>query len=552
VANVSYLRTPGGERASGENRTRLGSPSRRFGKGPVAAVGFVVVVVAVVAVGAIVLASAKASLTTDPTALAKVGMPLGGGSIQSVTVVSGPTNAPIPVTVRGGKIWPKKLIAANQRISVYVVVKRPGWISWAAGRTERLHLSFAAPVASLRSHYITVAGHAPVALHFKAPIQEYAYGTSGHLRRHLLSSPQSTIKLPWTAPAGTTYVQAAPMTWETSKQAAVSWFPATGAAVAQAKPMPGTSIKSNTPITLTFSKTVQQALGSHMPPVSPTTSGTWHQLNSHAIVFRPTGYGYGLGATVNIPLPNGIRVVGGKGATPSWTVPPGSTVRLQQMLAILGYLPQKFHYKGPGVGLTYADQEEAAIKPPAGRFTWRYPNTPSWLTSDWQPGAYGEVTKGAVMAFETNLGMTADGLASAAVWRALMTAIVHHQRNSFGYTVVDVSEGSPESESTWHNGKTVVSGPVNTGIPATPTATGTFAVFEHLSVTTMSGTNADGSTYVDPGIPDVSYFNGGDALHGFSRASYGFPQSDGCVEMPYGEAAEVYPYTPVGTIVHVT
>ena len=47
-------------------------------------------------------------------------------------------------------------------------------------------------------------------------------------------------------------------------------------------------------------------------------------------------------------------------------------------------------------------------------------------------------------------------------------------------------------------------------------------------------------------------FHGGDALHGFIRASYGFPQSDGCVEMPYGEAAEVYPYTPIGTIVHVT
>jgi lipoprotein-anchoring transpeptidase ErfK/SrfK len=57
---------------------------------------------------------------------------------------------------------------------------------------------------------------------------------------------------------------------------------------------------------------------------------------------------------------------------------------------------------------------------------------------------------------------------------------------------------------------------------------------------------------VDPGIPDVSYFNGGDALHGFIRASYGFPQSAGCVEMPYSEAASVYPYTPIGTIVHVT
>ena len=94
--------------------------------------------------------------------------------------------------------------------------------------------------------------------------------------------------------------------------------------------------------------------------------------------------------------------------------------------------------------------------------------------------------------------------------------------------------------------------PVNTGIASAPTATGTYPVYEHLPVTTMSGTNPDGSHYSDPGIPDVSYFNGGDALHGFLRSQYGFPQSLGCVEMPYSTAAQVYPYTPIGTLVHVT
>jgi lipoprotein-anchoring transpeptidase ErfK/SrfK len=67
----------------------------------------------------------------------------------------------------------------------------------------------------------------------------------------------------------------------------------------------------------------------------------------------------------------------------------------------------------------------------------------------------------------------------------------------------------------------------------------------------MSGTNPDGSHYVDPGIQWVSYFNGGDALHGFVRASYGFPQSDGCVEMPVAHAAVVFPLTPLGTLVTV-
>ena len=80
---------------------------------------------------------------------------------------------------------------------------------------------------------------------------------------------------------------------------------------------------------------------------------------------------------------------------------------------------------------------------------------------------------------------------------------------------------------------------------AAPTADGTFPVYASATrSTTMSGTNPDGSHYVDPGIPWVSYFNGGDALHGFVRASYGFPQSDGCVEMPPANAAVVFPLHP--------
>ena len=91
----------------------------------------------------------------------------------------------------------------------------------------------------------------------------------------------------------------------------------------------------------------------------------------------------------------------------------------------------------------------------------------------------------------------------------------------------------------------------NTGIEAAPTEEGTWPVYARYVSTTMSGTNPDGSKYVDPGIPWVSYFNGGDALHGFLRAQYGFPQSLGCVEMPYASADTVFPFTPIGTLVSI-
>ena len=93
--------------------------------------------------------------------------------------------------------------------------------------------------------------------------------------------------------------------------------------------------------------------------------------------------------------------------------------------------------------------------------------------------------------------------------------------------------------------------PGNTGIASRPTQNGTFAVFEHISGGTMSGINPDGSHYNDPGIRWISYFNGGDAIHAFPRATFGTPQSLGCVELPLAAAAKVWPYTPIGTLVTI-
>jgi lipoprotein-anchoring transpeptidase ErfK/SrfK len=76
-------------------------------------------------------------------------------------------------------------------------------------------------------------------------------------------------------------------------------------------------------------------------------------------------------------------------------------------------------------------------------------------------------------------------------------------------------------------------------------------VYSHIAVGTMSGTNPDGTKYHDPGIPWISYFHGGDALHAFPRGSYGSPQSLGCVELQLDVAKQIWPSTPIGTLVTV-
>ncbi len=156
------------------------------------------------------------------------------------------------------------------------------------------------------------------------------------------------------------------------------------------------------------------------------------------------------------------------------------------------------------------------------------------------------------MAFESSHGLTADGYPTMGLLRALIRAELAGRRAEGGYTYVYVSETLPETLTLWHNGRVVLRTPVNTGISSRPTALGTYPVYLHLTETTMQGTNPDGTHYSDPGVPWVNYFNGGDAVHGFIRGSYGWPQSLGCVEVPIPTAAQIFPYVQVGTLVTVT
>lgn len=305
---------------------------------------------------------------------------------------------------------------------------------------------------------------------------------------------------------------------------------------------------------------LSQPLAAHSPMPQISTMGTWRRLGS-SLVFHPTVDPMP-SSTVSLTVPggqHGLRGVDGSRLAASrqvsWTVQPGSLLRAYQLLATLGYLPVTWAPTS-SAPMSQADQVSALYTPPYGTFAWRYPNTPSQLQAMWVPGQDNALLQGAVMAFETNEGLTLNGQVGPGVWAKLLAATASTpamtaSTNQAGYTYTFVSKDLPETMTVWHNGAVVVQTPVNTGIPVDPTVDGTFPVYERLQSQVMEGTNPDGSPYADP-VSWVAYFNGGDAVHYIARGSFGYPQSLGCVEAPYAAAEQAWPYLTLGSLVTVS
>jgi peptidoglycan hydrolase-like protein with peptidoglycan-binding domain len=531
-----------------------GRRSRRGLLGALA--GLVVVVVAAAIV--IVTVWSGATLSTDQTALAKVTLePFAGTLVRAAAF--GPDGSPIRLRRDGGRLTPLQLLAPGEVISVDVVIRRPGWLGWALGSLRDERLTVRAPVARTTGSLLSVAPGAPVRIRFEQPVSSLSYATGGQPAVRLaLAGPTSTVTLAGLGGAGTAEISAAVRPWEKlGPPLPVTWLPPSSEPVVLASPAPGSNLAPDGTITLTFSEPVASLLGASRPTLTPSMPGSWRETDSHTLVFRPSGLGAPLGSQLSLALPAAMAVAAPSGAlgTPverlSWTVPLGSTLRLAQLLAQQGYLPLRWQPSGTAVADTELAQSAAAVSAPSGSFRWRYPHTPRELIALWRPGSPNQILRGAVMTFERTHGLAVDGLAGPMVWRALLADAVAGRRYRTPYSYVYVHSQVPQKLTLWSAGHIILTSPGNTGIPSRPTAPGTFEVFEHIQSGTMSGTNPDGSRYHDPGIRWISYFNGGDALHAFPRASYGTPQSLGCVELPLAAAAQVWPYTPVGTLVTI-
>lgn len=280
------------------------------------------------------------------------------------------------------------------------------------------------------------------------------------------------------------------------------------------------------------------------PTLTPAVPGRWSR-NGTTATFQPAAaYPPDTVIWVREPDPQGHAQTVAHRRTPH-----GSLLRAEQILARLHYLPLTTTAPEP-VGT--AAQAAAVYTPPPGQFHWRYGNIPSTLRADWSPGKSGVMLRGAVIAFQHDAGLRMDGSIGHDTWRSLLRADERDAVAGRPYSYVFADLDMPQRLSVWVAGSTVLSSPVNGGVASAPTPLGTFPVYERFTSTTMSGTNPDGSHYSDPGVPWVNYFSGGSAVHGFPRASYGSPQSVGCLELPIPTAERVYNLIGYGTLVTVT
>jgi lipoprotein-anchoring transpeptidase ErfK/SrfK len=308
-----------------------------------------------------------------------------------------------------------------------------------------------------------------------------------------------------------------------------------------------TAVNGATGITVTYNKPLPATAA--FPTLAPAIAGSWARQGD-TVVFTPAS-GYPSGTKVTVTAADGT---GTTASTTTSTFKTGtySTLRLQEVLAQLGYLPLTWTPAAGSAapGDSMQAQLAAAYDPPAGTFTWKS-GYPASLRELWQQGSANTVETGAITAFEGDHEMETTEVMSPAVWTAVLKAAAADDTNTDGYSYAIANQHLPETLTVWHDGKERLTTPANTGISVSPTEVGTFPVYEKLTFQIMSGTNPDGSHYADP-VSWVSYFNGGDAVHYYPRGSYGWNQSLGCVELPTYSAQNAYELLPYGSLVTVT
>lgn len=155
------------------------------------------------------------------------------------------------------------------------------------------------------------------------------------------------------------------------------------------------------------------------------------------------------------------------------------------------------------------------------------------------PGVYDDQTQQAVMAFRKLANLDRSFVADASVFDALAAG-------AGGFVIRYPAQGRHVEADLTHQVMALINADgsihalyqLSSGKPSTPTALGNFAVYNKTP-----GVN-------DVGMVDSSYFNGGDAIHGYPEVPT-YAASHGCLRVPIPDALTIYDWVAMGTPVDV-
>ena len=136
-----------------------------------------VVVVAAGCAAAALLAWPAGAVGASASGLAAVSLPGFSGRIEHVSV-TGPDGKTLPYVLRGDTVWPRARLAAGERVTVTVDVRRPGWIGWLVGDRVERTFTLQTPVAQIRSTMLRPKRGSAVTVRFAEPVARVRVGSA--------------------------------------------------------------------------------------------------------------------------------------------------------------------------------------------------------------------------------------------------------------------------------------------------------------------------------------------------------------------------------------
>lgn len=155
-------------------------------------------------------------------------------------------------------------------------------------------------------------------------------------------------------------------------------------------------------------------------------------------------------------------------------------------------------------------------------------------------GVYTQATAQAVMAFQQNSGLVANGIVGPATWTALGFENVPWGGGRWHITIDTLRN----LLALYDQNRLSATYPVATGKPSTPTPLGDWVIIEK----TLRPGGPFGAAWMRLSVP-----NGGYGIHGTNDpASIGRSVTHGCVRMRDEDVTRLYNTVPIGTLVTVT